>query len=190
MNLKAVVKGGLINGLAVGLSLHWMIFARVYETVYEFKWPNIVSGVANILAVIILSVALLSIGPHAILLSKGNVKTKKQGVIVGAGAGVIVGLMVYLAGAPGTTLAGMVPLFIYFLEPARLDGIEPYAVFERVVTEAIAATYLFIVAPLLVGALIGGMEGLVFMLIRSWWPGRRTESTAQSEAGTDDRIAA
>jgi hypothetical protein len=186
MNLKAVVKGGLINGLAIALSLHWMILALLYEIAYEFEWPSIVSGL-NILAVMILLVALLSIGPCAVLLSKGNVKTKKQGFIVGAGAGLIVGLMVYLAvGALANTLVlGTIPLIAYLAEPNRLNGIESAdEVLRPVVRSAIVGTYLVSVAHLLIGALIGGVEGLAFILVRSWRLGRRTGLTAKQGGQT------
>jgi hypothetical protein len=186
MNLKAVIKGGLINGLAIGLSLHWMILALLYEIVYEFEWPSIVRGL-NILAMMILFVALLSIGPYAVLLSKGNVKTKKQGFLVGGGAGIVVGLMVYLAvGVLGNTLVlGTIPLTSYLAEPDQLNGIEADEVLRPVVRSAIVGTYLVIAAHLLVGALIGGIEGLVFILIRAWRLGRRTGSV-KSETSAND----
>jgi hypothetical protein len=187
MNLKAVIKGGLINGLAAGLALHWVVLALLYEVVYEFEWPTMVSTLASVLAVIVLLVALLSIGPHAVFLSKGNVKTRKQGFLVGAGAGMIVGLMVYLAvGALGNTLVlGTVPLTSYLAEPDQLTGMEADEVLRPVVRSAMVGTYLVIAAHLLGGALMGGIEGLVFILIRSSRLARRTGS-AKSETSADD----
>ena len=188
MNLKAVIKGGLINGLATGLALHWVALALLYEIVYEFKWPRMVDTLVSAVAVIVLLVALLSVGPYAVFLSKGNVKTGKQGFLVGAGAGIVVGLMVYLAvGALGNTLVlGTIPLTAYLAEPDWLNGIEADEVLGSVVRSAIVGTYLVIAAHLLVGALIGGIEGLVFILIRSWSLGRRTEAAAKSEANAND----
>lgn len=114
MKLKAIIKGGLINGLVVGLALLWIVFASLAASMYGVKWPGIVITPISILAVIALVVGLLSIGPHAVLLSRGSVQTRKQGFWVGAGAGVVVGLMVYLAtGAlAGTLTLGTVPLIV------------------------------------------------------------------------------
>lgn len=188
MNLKAVIKGGLINGLATGLALHWVALALLYEIVYEFEWPRMVGTPVSVVAVIVLLVALLSIGPYAVFLSKGNVKTRKQGFLVGAGAGILVGLMVYLAvGALGNTLVlGTIPLTSYLTEPDQLNGIEADEILRPVVRSAIVGTYLVIAAHLLVGALIGGIEGLVFTLIRSWRLSRRTGAAAKSETSVND----
>jgi hypothetical protein len=187
MNLKPVIKGGLINGLATGLALHWVVLSLLYEVVYEFEWPRMVGTPVSVLAVIVLLVALLSIGPYAVFLSKGNVKTRKQGVLAGAGAGIIVGLMVYLAvGALGNTLVlGTIPLVSYLAEPDRLNVIEADEVLRPVVRSAIVGTYLVIAAHLLVGALIGGIEGLVFILIRSWRVGCRTGSAKSGTSAND-----
>jgi hypothetical protein len=187
MNLKAVIKAGLINGLAAGLALHWLLLALLYELVVEFEWPTMIGTPVSALAVIVLLIALLSIGPYAVFLSKENVKTSKQGFLVGAGAGMVVGLMVYLAvGALGNTLVlGTIPLTSYLAEPDQLNGIQADEVLKPVVRSAMAGTYLVIAAHLLLGALIGGIEGLVFIAIRAWRPGRRTGS-AKSETSAND----
>jgi len=186
MKLKAIVKGDLINGLVVGLALHWVVLALLYERVYSFEWPGVVGTPISILAVIALVVGLLSIGPHAVLLSRKSVQTKKQGLLVGAGAGVVVGLMVYLAIGTlvGTLSLGPVQLIVYLAEPERLGGMELFDVLQPVVSRAIAGTYLLIIAHLLIGGMVGSVEGLVFMLARAWMLSRRAGPTGKSEAKT------
>jgi len=188
MKLKAIIKGGLINGLVVGLALHWIVCALLYAAVYNFEWPGIVSTPITILAVIALVVGLLSIGPYAILLSRGSVQTRKQGFWVGAGAGVVVGLMVYLAiGAlTGTLTLGTVPLIVPLAAPELLGDAELIDVLVPVVRRAITGTYLFIIAHLLIGGLAGGVQGLVFMLARAWRMNRSAGQTGHGEAETGE----
>jgi hypothetical protein len=192
MKLNAVAKSGLINGIAIGLALHWLVVALLYETVYGFEWPSIISTPVTILALIVLVVGLLSIGPHAVLQSKRDVEMKGEGFLVGAGAGLVVGLIVYLAvGAlAGTLTLGTVPLIVYLAEPERLGGVEPFDVLQPIVSTAIAGTYLVIFGHLLAGALIGGIEGLVFVLARGWRRGQSAGSAEQGEVGMDEQIAA
>jgi len=130
MNLKAVIKGGLINGLATALALHWVVLALLYELVYEFEWPRMIGTPVSVLAVIVLFTS-------------------------------------------------------YLAEPDQLNGIKADEVLRPVVRSAMVGTYLVIAAHLLVGALIGGIEGLVFILIRAWRLGRRTGS-AKSQTSAND----
>lgn len=170
MKIKAAVTAGLINGVVVGVSLHWIIVGLLYETLYGFTLPDFVSTSVSFLAFTAFVVSLLTIGPHAVLQAKGAIRSKGEGFLVGAGAGVIVGLVVFLAvGVLGVTLIfGTVPLIEYMADPARLTGAELYDILQPVVSTAIVGIYVVIVAHLFMGGLIGGIESLVFIVVQGW----------------------
>ena len=157
MKIKAAVTTGLINGVVVGVSLHWIMVGLLYETVYGFTLPDFFSTSISILAFTAFVVSFLSIGPHAVLRSKGTIRTKGEGFVLGAGAGVIVGLVVFLAvGVLAVTLIlGTVPLIEYMVEPALLTGTKLYDILQPVVSTAIVGIYVVIVGHLFMGGLIG-----------------------------------
>ena len=90
-----------------------------------------------------------------------------------------------MVGTPVSVLAVIVLFTSYLAEPDQLNGIKADEVLRPVVRSAMVGTHLVIAAHLLVGALIGGIEGLVFILIRAWRLGRRTGS-AKSQTSAND----
>lgn len=178
MKIKAAVTAGLINGIVIGVSLHWILVGLLYETVFGFTLPDFVSTSISILAFTAFGVSLLSIGPHTVLQAKGTIQTKGEGFLVGAGAGLIVGLVVFLAvGVLAVTLIlGTVPLIEYLAEPARLTGTKLYDILQPVVSTAIAGIYVVIVGHLFLGGLIGGIESIGFFVLQGW----RTRNSSRS----------
>ena len=130
-----------------------------------------------ILALIAFTLAFLSIGPHAVLKSRGRLRSKAEGFLVGAGAGVIGGLVVYLmVGALAATLVlGTIPMIEYLAEPDRLAGAELYDILQPIVSRAIVGTYASVGGILTAGGVIGGMGSLVFYVLRGSSVGRRSE---------------
>jgi hypothetical protein len=186
MSLKAIVKGGLTNGIAVGLAIHWLGVALLYERIYEFEFPSAIRVPLSVVAIVALVVGLLGIGPYVIILAKDGGRTKKEGLLLGAGSGIVVGLMVYLlVGALASTLVlGTVPLIVHLAETSQLDEAGLETVLTPVVKNAISGTYLVILAHLFAGAIMGGLEGLVFVILRDW-KRNKSANLAEEEVVSD-----
>ena len=169
--LKGALSAGLINGLGAGLAIHWFSMKILYIESPIFEWPGSVTIPINSIALFALVLSLLSVGPYAILRSKGRVETRWEGLIAGSVAGVVLGIVIYLVvGALASTMAlGLLPLSACLAVtsqiPQSIDDPQEFA--KRLYYEAIVGTYLIIVGHLFFGGLIGGLEGLLFTHVRN-----------------------
>ncbi len=171
MKLKGALKGGLINGLAIGVASHWFYLEFVYSASFIPGWPRIVSMPLNSIALAVLITGLLSIGPHAVIQTNGSVVTRREGFIVGVGAGAVAGVVVYLVvGALAGTMGVGVPLLFFALimtESVVTNDANNLLDFREIWSRAIVLTYLIIIGHLILGALIGGLEGMAYSHFRS-----------------------
>lgn len=175
MKLRASVQAGLIAGFAGGLGLHWLSYRLLYERTYDFEFPAVANTPLTILAVLLAGLALGGLGPMVIAFAEGEVKTAGQGLAAGGLAGLVAGVIVFLAvGAVAAGLLfGVISLLPYLAYPERITPTGYVPMLQEAVRQTIGGTYRIMAVFLAAGAIVGGVEGAAAAWVRAALAKRR-----------------
>jgi hypothetical protein len=172
--VRAIAKVGLANGLVVGLAAHWLFWAPLTELVYCIELPGLVINGLGAIAVAALLAGVLTIGPRSVHLAGEKARTVGAAIGVGSGAGLLAGLCVYLVvGVIGAWLVlSGAPLVCERMGATELGSAAAREALAQAAGEALPEPLLAAAMCLALGALLGGLGGLVYALfLRRQGPG-------------------
>jgi len=163
------IQGGLVTGVPLGLAALWYVLRSYLEAVRVSWVASALGTVLNVLAAIVGIAALICIGIYALLLLREENTSWKRALAVGAGAGVVAGIVVYLfAGAAmATAVITSLSLTPQLLSTASLTDQEKLELLVSAIGGGLTASYLVMLLHLAAGAFCGALEALVFSRVRS-----------------------
>jgi hypothetical protein len=171
--------GGTISGSLIGIGIALIFLPLLLGATFQFDVSPAVRDFGFILGGLMVLIAVPTVGVLPVVIGRGF--TYRDSAFRGIGAGLIASIIIYLI--IGSLFSTLYYAIIPFVDPMaypekmlQIDAINE--VFRPIVQNVMASTYAVILGHLFVGGLVGFMESILFVWIRSLLLKRQTVPTA------------
>jgi hypothetical protein len=172
--IRRTVMSGLLAGLSLVLVALYPTFSLyIYPRILRMHWSYTSEPLRSLLLIPHGALAIMVLGLVGSLPAwRSNVSGAKQGFKIGAVSGLVVGVVFYiLLLAPTSALTASARLWVY--SPGSQAPVPPDPLIFRYIRHMTQVMHRQLLLCLVIGGLLGGIEGLLVGLLRHWTPPRR-----------------